>query len=324
MIPFNFHHLYYFYVVAGEGCSFTRATKILRVSQPALSAQLKLFQRYWSVELFSRDKSRVALSEHGNLIFDYAKAIFDLGHELSHSLLDKKSRTRLSLRLGVSVAVPRAIVAALLRHVYAAFPEVRLVLKQEPIENMISALASHKLDLVMNDFAYQADIERGLQNHLVATVPMVFCASRALANKFPNIPADLDGAPLIVPTAPDQTYHALQNYLHRNRVRPNVVAEVQDLEQVRALVAMGKGVGLLNSYALLNSSERNNIVIFKNQSKPPIVDTIYLIQPQRKIAHTVTDHVVREFKIKDEAVDPEVIAVRRSRDSRISKGIKRP
>ncbi len=296
MIPFNFHHLYYFYVVANEG-SFTRAAKILRVSQPALSAQLKQFQAYWDMELFTRDSKQVRLTEHGNLIFNYAKAIFDLGHELNDSLISRNLRGKLKLRLGVSVAVPRAIVQALLKYIYIDFPEIHLVLKQEPIDNMIESLMAHKLDLVMNDFAYDTEIQEGLQNHLVATIPMVFCAGKSIAQKYKNIPKDLDGAPLILPTSPDRTYHALQNFIHMNKVRPDIIAEVQDLEQVRVLVAMGKGVGLLNSYAVAHSPERTKLVILKDTSRQKIHDTIYLIKRERKISHPVIDRVIESFKI---------------------------
>lgn len=297
MIPFNFHHLYYFYVTASEG-SFTKAAKKLRVSQPALSIQIKQFQQYWNMRLFSKDRRGIKLTEQGTLIFNYAKTIFDLGQELSDNLTSGALRGKLKLHLGVSVAVPRAVVQALLRHIYLTFPEIHLVLKQEKIEDMIDALTAHKLDLVMNDFAYETDLDDGLQNYLTATIPMVFCASRATASKFKNAPKDLDNAPLILPTAPDRTYHAVQNYIHINKIKPNIIAEVQDLEQARMLVAMGKGVGLLNSYAVKHSPEQKDLIVLHDKSKHKINDTIYLIRKERQIPHPVIDSILRNFKIK--------------------------
>src|SRR5690606_26524157 len=113
----NFHHLYYFYIVTSEG-SFTRAAKKLRVSQPALSMQMKQFQQYWDMELFSKNRRRLILTDQGNLIFKYAKAIFDLGQELSDNLTSRELRGKLKLHLGISVAVPRAVAQALLRYNY--------------------------------------------------------------------------------------------------------------------------------------------------------------------------------------------------------------
>lgn len=53
MIPFNFHHLFYFYTIAELG-SVSRAAERLHISQPALSAQIKQLERYLKVKLFER------------------------------------------------------------------------------------------------------------------------------------------------------------------------------------------------------------------------------------------------------------------------------
>lgn len=296
MIPFNFHHLYYFYVVAKER-SFTKAAKSLRVSQPALSAQLKQFQNYWDFQLFDRDGNQLRLTDHGDLIFGYAKAIFDLGQELNDRLVNPKKGSDLRINLGVSVAVPKAVVIALFSYLYNVYPEINLVVKQDRTENMMEALMTHHLDLVVNDCPYPSQMQEGIQNHLVATIPMVFCVKKTLAKKFRDIPKDLNKARLILPTAPDQTYQAIQNYIHMNKLKPKIIAEVENLELVKSLVVMGKGIGLMNLYAVMHSPERQELVILKDKSKYKINDTIYLIKRQRKIPHVIVDKVIENFRL---------------------------
>lgn len=296
MIPFNYHHLYYFYVVAKER-SFSSAARILRVSQPALSAQLKQLENYWGHQLFNRDPGNLTLTEDGLMVFNYAKAIFDLGQELADTVINRKHSEDLRIQLGASSAVPKTIVEALVQFIYQCKPTANLILRQDKIDNMIEDLMVHKLDLVINDFPYEAPIEQGIQNHLAGTIPMVFCVSKDLASKFKNIPKDLNGAPLILPTAPDQTYHAMQNYIHTNKIKPKIIAEIQDLEMGRMFVAMGKGVGLLNSYAVLNSPERKKLAILKDSSKFKIHDTIYLINRERKVSHPLITRVIENFRL---------------------------
>jgi len=296
MIPFNYHHLYYFHIVAKER-SFSKAAKALRISQPALSAQLKQFENYWDLKLFHREARRVTLTEEGNVIFNYAKAIFDMGQELADNLVNRKHAETPRLQLGASSAVPKAIVEALVRFIYQIHPSANLVLRQDKIENMIEDLLVHNLDLIINDFSYQTPFEQRVQNHLVAVIPMVFCVNKRLASKYRNIPKDLNGAPLILPTAQDQTYHAMQNYIYTNKIAPKIIAEIQDLELVRMFVAMGKGVGLLNSYAVLNSFERKDLVILKDRSHFKINDTIYLIKRERKIPHPLIGRIIENFRL---------------------------
>lgn len=296
MIPFNFHHLYYFFVVAKEG-SFSKAARILYISQPALSAQIKQFESYWNFKLLNREGRQVKLTEEGTLLFDSAKAIFDLSQELADSMSKQKYRVGSKIQLGVSSAVPKVIAERLIRFILELDPKVHLVLRQDKIENMIEDLMLHKLDLVLNDFSYPSPREENIQNHLIATIPMVFCANKTLARKYRDLPKDLHEAPLILPTAPDQTYHAVQNYIHAHKIKPRVVAEIQDLETVRSLVAMGQGIGLLNSYAVAHSPERKNLVVLQDRSRHKIHDTIYLIRRERKIPHPLASEVLKHFKL---------------------------
>ncbi len=296
MIPFNYHHLYYFYMTAKEH-SFSKAARALHISQPALSSQLKQFENYWDLKLFNRDPRQVTLTEEGHRIFNYAKAIFDLGQELADTVVNRKHTEDLKIQLGASSAVPKSIVETLVQFIYRCKPAANLILRQDKIDNMIEDLMVHKLDLVINDFSYETPWEQGIQNHLVGTIPMVFCVNKAMAKKFKDIPKDLNGAPLILPTAPDQTYHAMQNYIHTNKIRPKIIAEIQDLELGRMLVAMGKGVGLLNSYAVLNCPERKNLAILKDRSKYKIHDTIYLINRERKVPHPLITRVIENFRL---------------------------
>lgn len=232
------------------------------------------------------------------MIFNYSKAIFDLGQELADTVVNRKHTEDLRIQLGTSSAVPKAIVEALVQFIYEIKPTANLILRQDKIDSMIEDLMVHKLDLVLNDFAYETHFEQGVQNHLVGTIPMVFCVSKRLAGKFKNIPKDLNGAPLILPTTPDQTYHAMQNYIHTNKIKPKIIAEIQDLELGRMFVAMGKGIGLLNSYAVLNSPERKNLVILKDRSNFKINDTIYLIKRERKVPHPLIIHIIENFKLR--------------------------
>ena len=77
----NYHHLYYFKVIATEG-SIAKASKTLRLGQPTLSAQLKLLEDVIGQKLFERQNRRLILTDAGRVALDYANEIFRLGSEL--------------------------------------------------------------------------------------------------------------------------------------------------------------------------------------------------------------------------------------------------
>ena len=75
VLPLNFNHLYYFYVVSKHG-SFSDAARELAVSQSAVSVQMKQFEGSLGTTLFDRRKSGVELTGPGEIVYEYAEEIF--------------------------------------------------------------------------------------------------------------------------------------------------------------------------------------------------------------------------------------------------------
>ena len=77
----NYHHLYYFKVIASEG-GIAKAAKKLRLGQPALSAQLKNLENSIGVKLFERKPRQLILTDSGRIALEYANEIFKTGSEM--------------------------------------------------------------------------------------------------------------------------------------------------------------------------------------------------------------------------------------------------
>ena len=92
----NFHHLRYFWMVARKG-GVRKAAEELHVSQPSISAQLRLLEESLGEKLFKRTGRRLVLSEMGELVLTYADEIFAAGRELMNAVKQRPSGRRLRL-----------------------------------------------------------------------------------------------------------------------------------------------------------------------------------------------------------------------------------
>jgi LysR family transcriptional regulator, transcriptional activator of the cysJI operon len=81
----NVNHLKAFYAVA-KAKGFTHAAKLLNVSQPTLSMQVKSLEKRFAVPLIKRNKKTFELTEEGNLVFSHAEKIFLLINGLQKEL----------------------------------------------------------------------------------------------------------------------------------------------------------------------------------------------------------------------------------------------
>ncbi len=81
----NLLHLHYFYVVAKEQ-GFTKASKALRIQQPAISRMVKLLEEDLGLKLFEKIGRHVQLTRAGHDVFEYCKKIFGTVEDLKSSL----------------------------------------------------------------------------------------------------------------------------------------------------------------------------------------------------------------------------------------------
>lgn len=81
----NIHGLRLFHQVAQTG-SFTKAAELLRISQPAVSSQIKKFEYEIGIPLFKQQGRGVILTEFGEELAEKAKSFFHLKDISNHSL----------------------------------------------------------------------------------------------------------------------------------------------------------------------------------------------------------------------------------------------
>ena len=106
----NYHHLLYFWMVAREG-GLAPAGKVLRLSQSALSGQIKRLEDSLGQPLFERRGRKLEMTENGRLVYKYADEIFGLGREMLDALRELPTQRALRLTVGISDVVqpaPRA------------------------------------------------------------------------------------------------------------------------------------------------------------------------------------------------------------------------
>lgn len=296
MIPLNYHHLYYFYCVARYG-SVSKAAAEVRVSQPALSAQIKQLEGFLGEKLLERDGRKVKLTEEGRAAYVYAQAIFDTGREFMDSLRDRSHKGQLRIQIGVTNSIPKAFAAALLKFILKESPKAHIQLHEEALGGMAESLKSHAFDVILSDIPYQAPGEEQIENRLIGKVPIVFCAVRSIASKLKHLPRALDGAPLLLPTAHSGVHHAVLEYIAAHQLTPNIVAEIQDVELIHRMALDGAGIAPLNKYSVMTAQWKKSLVVIPSDRRHDIHDTAYLITRKRKRAHPLVERILSGFRI---------------------------
>lgn len=97
----NLHALRFFSKVAETG-SVTLASEMLRVSQPAVTAQIKRLEQELGIRLWSPQGRGVALTDAGRMLASEAQRLFDLERSIEERLEGIRAGTEGSLHISAT------------------------------------------------------------------------------------------------------------------------------------------------------------------------------------------------------------------------------
>lgn len=282
MYRINYHHLFLFYTIAQEG-GIAKAGKKLLLAQPTLSMQLRQFEKHLNRELFVRKNRRLLLTEEGRIVLRYAEAIFQLGQELSDDLRDRPAFATHSIQVGVVTGLPKSFSHAMLDCVLSRDPKAQIASHEAPLDRLLTELREFRLDIVLSDVCVSAGPMGLFSSTRIGRLPIIFAAKPAIAKRFARLPAALDGAPLLLPRAPDDIYRQLQTYFARKKIKPRVVAEVEDVEVARRLAISGRGIAPMNLHTFTVSKPARALAVVGRGKSTGIYQDLYLVTLEKRL-----------------------------------------
>ena len=237
MSRLNFHHLHYFWAVAREG-NLTQAAKQLHVSQSALSTQIRQLEEQLGHPLFLREGRRLTLTEAGRIALSYADTIFATGNELLATLREGRPRERQVLRIGAVATLSRNFQKSFVRPLLA-HDDIELVLQSGSLSELLGALSTHRLDLVLSNRAVHGDAANAWRCQRIARQPVSLVGAPRKGLPPFRWPQDLDGRGLILPSMASAIRTGFDQLCEQAGIRIRAVAEVDDMAMVRLLARKG-------------------------------------------------------------------------------------
>ena len=238
----NYHHLYYFWLVAREG-SISRAAEHLHLAHPTISKQIQQLETSFGSDLFDRVGRNLVLTEFGQTVFRYAEEIFSVGRELQDAIKGRPSVRRLQFTVGMPDVMPKLIAHELLKPAFELPEDVHVVCHEGRHDEMIAELAVHRLDIVLSDAPVSPTVHVRAFNHLLGECGLTFFATPDLANKYRRkFPASLTGAPLLVPTERTAVRRDLEQWFDTENIQPDIVGEFEDSALMKVFGQDGRGL----------------------------------------------------------------------------------
>jgi LysR family transcriptional activator of nhaA len=239
--PFNYKHLYYFWVVAKEG-GISRAAEKLDMAVQTVSAQVRELERSLGYALLKPAGRGLVLTDAGQAAMQQADQIFQLGESLPARVRDAASTPTTRLAVGVCDGLPKLVVRRLLQPVIAE-PNLRLLCHEGNLDDLLGDLALHRLDVVLSDRPAPVNPNIKLYSHALGSSTMAWYGTAALAaTASEDFPQSLTEVPMLLPTAHTALRDRLDLWFEQRAMRPRIVGEFADSALLKTFGASGMGV----------------------------------------------------------------------------------
>jgi DNA-binding transcriptional LysR family regulator len=232
------------FVAVARAQRFTRAARVLGISQPSLSRRVQQLERDLGTRLVVRTPAGAVLTSAGERFLSHAEralASVDAGRSALEAL---SGQPRGDVALGSQWTVSAYVLPAVLARFHARHPSVVVHVREGTTEQVEERLAAGEVDLaLMNLPVRRLDLavqKLWQEDYMLAVPPTHRLASleRAIAL------SEAAGEALVVIAGIPAT-HALFAACEERGVQPRVVVEAETMEAVRNLVQHGLGVSLL-------------------------------------------------------------------------------
>ncbi len=244
------HKLRVFCAVA-ETKSFSKASELIHLTQPAVSLQIQAMEELYETRLFDRSGNSINLTPAGEILYKRAKEILALYAEAQHNISEITGAIKGSLSIGASSTIGNY----LLPHIIAAFkkkvPRVNISLVVSNTKIITERLNAGEIDiaLVEGDVSKQRfSVETLLSDELVVIMsPAHHWAERR------NVPAiELTKEPIIMREEGSGTRQIILKHLEEHGIKLDqlkIALVMGSTEAIKGAVEEGLGVSIVSAWA---------------------------------------------------------------------------
>jgi LysR family transcriptional regulator, transcriptional activator of the cysJI operon len=138
--------LHVFYTVACR-LSFTKAAEELFITQPAITKHIRLLEQQLNTRLFERRGNSIALTESGQILWQYSKKIKVLYDLAAQDIAALAGMNKGQLHIGASTTIAQYVLPGILAAFRKAYPDITLELITGNTEQIEQAMLSSAIDL---------------------------------------------------------------------------------------------------------------------------------------------------------------------------------
>jgi len=235
-----------------EQMSITQASRVLHLSQPAVTKHIKLLEQEVGQPLFHRSSQGIVLTAAGTLFLQHARQVARIEEEIFQRIRSGSGVIRGRLTLGATTTISQYLLPAWLVQSRRLWPELHLQVMNGNTEEIVAAAAERKLDLGLIEGRCRR-VGLSTECFLDDEIICVASARNPLTQGKPVSLATLKQQTWIFREKGSGTRDVVEVALKRYGLDPRqlkIDLELSSSEAIKAVVAMGHGLSFLSRFVV--------------------------------------------------------------------------
>ncbi|MDH3354956.1 MAG: LysR family transcriptional regulator [Chromatiales bacterium] len=286
------------FIAVSKAESYTQAAKVIHLTQPAVSMQIKQLEHQLGIPLFEQLGKKIYLTESGKEIHQHARNILEQLNEMETFIDNTKGLNQGKLRISVATTA-NYFAPALLSTFYKRFPGVTVTLDITNRQTLIQQLDENEVDLVIMGQPPKnmaLDATPFMDNPLVIIAP----PNHPLNGKKKIPLARLEEEVFLVRETGSGTRIAMEKFFKNHKLQLTTGMEISSSEAIKQSVSAGMGLGIIQVDAIQTELTLKQLVVLDVEHLP-IQRHWYIVHRKGKrlsmLANAFKQFIIDESKI---------------------------
>lgn len=280
-----------------ENLSFTKASKLLLISQPAVTRHINELETQLGVRLFKRLGNSIELTAEGELLLAHSRRIFQQHRQFEEDLGKMHNVDSGSLIMGASTSISQYVIPGILARFKKRYPSVEVQMYSGNTDNIEQMLLDEQIDFGIiegNSNLVQIHYEKFVDDEIVLVARP---GNKTFKNQEVNL-QQLKELPIVVRESGSGTLNVIDEVLMRHGISLsslNVEIRIGSTEGIKQYVQNSDAAAFLSIHTIGRELMSNQLMII-DIADFEIVRTFQFISLHGRMSHLSS--IFRSFALQ--------------------------
>lgn len=290
------HKLKVFCTVA-ETRSFSKASEIIHLTQPAVSLQIQALEEIYETKLFDRSSNLITLTPSGEMLYKYAKDILHLYAEIEKEIGKITGKIKGSLTIGASTTIGNYVLPSIIADFKKTHPKINLNVLIGNTKRVVDLLNSGIIDFGLVEgevLKYKIKSEPFISDELTIVVPHFHPWTKKKSISILEITKE----PFILREDGSGTRQIIEKYLSYHGININdmlVTLVLGSTESIKEAIENGIGISIVSKWAARKEIRYGSLKLI-TPKEGRILRNFSLIMPKNAILSHAADEFLSYLK----------------------------